>query len=341
MKHKIIGQALPNIPWENKPSDCVEPMWRYSKNPITPFNPFGNVARVFNSALVPWKGEYIGIFRGDGRNMIPTLYKGHSKDGIHIEFEEKPLEIHASDGHLVNLYGSYDPRVIPFEDGTYYIVYCVGTLEGPVLGFAKTMDFEYFEALDRPFIPCNRNGVLFPRKINGDYIMLSRPSGEGHNQFGDVWMSRSKDLTYWGKHQCVIRKGWEWWCGTKVGAGCVPIETDMGWLLFFHGVLGTCSGLVYSFGAAILDKDDPGKTLYRCNQYLLTPQESYEKSGFVPNVVFPVSALADAETGRIAVYYGAADSHTAIAFTDIDTILDFIVKNSDRTPTDLDSLSHN
>ena len=78
----------------------------------------------------------------------------------------------------------------------------------------------------------------------------------------------------------------------------------------------------------ILDKDDPSKVLYRCSPYLLTPEEDYETSGFVPNVCFPTCALADSETGRIAIYAGAADTYVELLFTDIDTVLDYIVKNS-------------
>jgi len=97
----------------------------------------------------------------------------------------------------------------------------------------------------------------------------------------------------------------------------------------YHGVLNTCNGFVYSFGAAILDLDEPQKVLYRTNKYLLTPETNYEKIGKVPNVAFPCAALVDAPTGRIAIYYGGADSYTAIAFAQIDELVDYIKKNSE------------
>lgn len=90
----------------------------------------------------------------------------------------------------------------------------------------------------------------------------------------------------------------------------------------------TCNGYVYSFGAALLDLDDPSKVLYRSRYYLLTPEEEYETVGFVPNVVFPCAALCDADTGRVAIYYGAADTHVALAFGYIDEIVDFVKRNS-------------
>ena len=158
--------------------------------------------------------------------------------------------------------------------------------------------------------------------------MLSRPSDSGHTAFGDIFLSESKDLIYWGRHRVVATKGYEWWCALKIGAGPVPIELDDGWLIFTHGVNRTCNGYVYSLGAMILDHDDPGKVIYRCKNILLTPEASYETTGFVPNVIFPTCTLVDGETGRIAIYYGAADSYTALAFTTIDRITDYIKKNS-------------
>jgi beta-1,4-mannooligosaccharide/beta-1,4-mannosyl-N-acetylglucosamine phosphorylase len=127
----------------------------------------------------------------------------------------------------------------------------------------------------------------------------------------------------------MSRGGSGWWQSTKIGAGPVPIETDEGWLLLYHGVTTTCSGYVYSMGAAILDRDDPSIVKYRAADYLLTPEKIYETSGFVPNVVFPCATLHDAETGRIAIYYGAADTYVALAFTQVDEVVGFIKNNSE------------
>ena len=80
-------------------------------------------------------------------------------------------------------------------------------------------------------------------------------------------------------------------------------------------------------GAAILDNDEPRKVLHRADCFLLAPHELYECVGDVPNVVFPCAALADAETGKIAIYYGAADTSVALAFTTVDEVVDFIKKN--------------
>jgi beta-1,4-mannooligosaccharide/beta-1,4-mannosyl-N-acetylglucosamine phosphorylase len=160
--------------------------------------------------------------------------------------------------------------------------------------------------------------------------MLSRPSDSGHTPFGDIVLSHSPDLTFWGKHRLVMRRGGPgWWQGVKIGTGPVPIETREGWLLFYHGVLTSCNGFVYSFGAALLDLDQPWKLIYRSAPYLLSPQTLYECVGDVPNVAFPGAALTDAETGRIAIYYGCADTVTGLAFCYVDEVLDFLKSNSE------------
>ena len=227
MKNKIIGPKM-NIPWEEKPANCSSPIWRYSKNPIIKRNPIKDVARVFNSAVLPFENGFVGVFRGDTFTTIPFLFLGRSKDGIHFKFEEKPIEIFDEKGNLMKFDYCYDPRLIEIE-GTYYVSFCTHMF-GPTVAVVKTHDFKKFEFVSIPVLPCNRNGVFFPRRINGDYLLLSRPSDLGHTPFGDIFLSRSKDMIDWGRHAHIMSPGYEWWCGTKVGAGCNPIETNLGWL---------------------------------------------------------------------------------------------------------------
>jgi len=91
---------------------------------------------------------------------------------------------------------------------------------------------------------------------------------------------------------------------------------------------------VYSIGGAILDIDNPSIVKYRCQNFLLTPEEWYEERGFVPNVTFPGATIHDAETGKIAVYYGAADSYVGLAFTKADEVITYIKENSVLTAED-------
>ena len=211
-------------------------------------------------------------------------------------------------------------------DGIYYITWCNG-YHGPTIGIAKTTDFVHFEQIENAFLPYNRNGVLFPRKVNGKFLMLSRPSDTGHTPFGDIFVSESPDMVYWGKHRHIMGRGWPWFQGTKIGAGPSPIETNEGWLLFYHGVTGTCNGFVYSMSAMLLDLENPSKVIASANQALLCPEAPYELSGFVPGVCFPVGCLCDSATGRIAIYYGAADTVSAVCFCQAQEVIQFIKDN--------------
>ena len=325
---KIIGSELKNIPWQDKPEGYEGVVWRHSANPIIGWNPTKKTARIFNSAVVPYEDGFIGIFRADHKHGKPQLHLGRSKDGLKWDIEDE--EIHWKDeaGNDYQPNYSYDPRLVKIED-TYYIVWCA-EFGGAALGLGMTKDFKEFSRLENPFIPFNRNGVLFPRKINDKYMLLSRPSDSGHTPFGDIFLSESPDLIHWGKHRKVMSRGGEgWWQGTKIGSGATPIETSEGWLMFYHGVSGTCNGFVYSMGAAILDKDNPSKVLYRTKDYLLTPEKEYETTGFVPNVAFPCATLQDPETGRIAIYYGAADTYVAVAYAEVNELVKYIKENSE------------
>ena len=320
---KIIGSSLAAIPWQDKPANCPAPVWRYSENPIIGRNPLPDVARIFNSAVMPYGDGFIGVFRGEQRNGIPNIYLGRSSDALHWEFEpEKILFTDENGKPFMPLY-AYDPRLVKVED-TYYIMWCQDAF-GPTIGIAKTTDFKHFQRLENPYLPYNRNAVLFPRKINGNYVMLSRPCDNGHTAFGDIFLSESPDMVFWGRHRHVMGKSDNWWENLKIGGGAAPIETNKGWLLFYHGVVNTCNGYVYSIGAAILDIDEPSRVLHRCENYILAPEEWYEERGFVPNVCFPCAALTDADTGRIAIYYGCADSYVGVAFTTIDELYEYIL----------------
>ena len=93
-------------------------------------------------------------------------------------------------------------------------------------------------------------------------------------------------------------------------------------------MLTSCNGFVYSFGAALLDLDQPWKVIYRTEPYLLSPQMLYECVGDVPNVAFPCAALCDGDTGRLAIYYGCADTVTGLAFATVDEVIAFTKANS-------------
>lgn len=320
MKNTILGAKLPNIPWEERPGGCNDAVWRSALNPIVKRNAIPTSNSIFNSAVIPFNDGFVGAFRCDDKCRQQAIYKGISKDGYRWEIEHSPIVF--ENGTVAK---GYDPRVCWVED-RYYITWC-NDYFGPTIGVAYTYDFMKFYQMENAFLPYNRNGVLFPRKINGKYVMLSRPSDNRHTSFGDIFLSESLDMVHWGCHKHVMSREVAW-SSTKIGAGPIPIETTEGWLLIYHGVNTSCNGMVYSVGAALLDIDEPSKVLFRARPYILNPQELYECVGDVPNVVFPCATMQDAETGRIAIYYGGADTVVCLAYTQVDVLIDFIKSNS-------------
>jgi beta-1,4-mannooligosaccharide/beta-1,4-mannosyl-N-acetylglucosamine phosphorylase len=318
--------ALPGIPWEDRPAGSSAPLWRSSRNPIIERDILPRSNSIFNSAVVPFEGAYAGVFRVDDTTREMNLHAGRSLDGVSWNIETEAIKWIASDGRVAEIQEkfehAYDPRVVWIED-RYYITWCNG-YHGPTIGIGYTYDFKTFHQLDNAFLPFNRNGVLFPRRVKGQYLMLSRPSDSGHTPFGDIFVSESPDLIHWGRHRHVMApRAWTWE-STKIGAGPTPIETDEGWLLIYHGVLTSCNGFVYSMGAALLDLDEPWKVVARSRDFLLSPQVLYEQVGDVPNVVFPCASLLDRPTGRLTVYYGGADTVVCLAHGYLPEIVEFV-----------------
>src|ERR1035437_6287661 len=257
------SSALPNI--RGEPPRPAPPPFRGggSRNPIIPRDLIERSNSIFNSAVVPFGDGFAGVFRVDDTTRLMNLHAGRSADGVNWDLDPKTISWIATDRRIAEIQDSfehaYDPRVTWLED-RYYVTWCNG-YHGPTIGVGYTYDFETFHQLDNAFLPFNRNGVLFPRRVNGQYLMLSRPSDNGHTPFGDIYVSESPDLIHWGRHRQVMStRSWTWE-STKVGAGPTPIETPEGWLLIYHGVLTSCNGFVYSMGAALLDLDEPWKVI--------------------------------------------------------------------------------
>jgi beta-1,4-mannooligosaccharide/beta-1,4-mannosyl-N-acetylglucosamine phosphorylase len=313
----VIAEHI--IPWEERPPGCEEVVWRYSRNPVITRADVPGTNSIFNSAVIRFDGRYAGVFRCDDRTRKMQLHRGFSLDGLSWDVDPEPIRFECERAELARFVYGYDPRVV-FLDDRFYVTWC-NWYHGPTIGLAWTDDFERFHQLENAFLPYNRNGVLFPRRIRGNYAMLSRPSDDGHTPFGDVFYSESPDLTHWGSHRHVLGTVPNSWQATKVGAGPTPIETPAGWLLLYHGVLTSCNGFVYSVGVALLDLDEPWRVLARAAPYVLSPDAPYERVGDVPNVVFPCAALTEPGSDRLALYYGAADTVTALAFAHVDELV--------------------
>lgn len=327
----VVG-ARAAVPWEERPSGSSAVLWRSSRNPIVTPAQVPRANSIFNSAVVPFGDGYAGVFRVDDTCRVMNLHTARSADGVDWDIDPEPIVFEPADARLREIQGrfehAYDPRVTWLED-RYYVTWCSG-YHGPTIGVGYTHDFRRFHQLENAFLPFNRNGVLFPRRIGDRFAMLSRPSDGGHTPFGDVFYSESTDLIHWGRHRHVLAPLPLTWQSTKVGAGPTPIETEDGWLLLYHGVLTSCNGFVYSMGAALLDIEEPWRVVARGSDYLLAPEAWYERVGDVPNVVFPCAALVDDDADRVTVYYGGADTVVCMAHGHLAEIVDSI--RSRRVP---------
>jgi len=207
-------------------------------------------------------------------------------------------------------FGVEDPRIIPL-DGRFYITYVAASTHGACTALAVTDDFESFERLGVIFPPENKDVLLFPEKVGGEYLAIHRPNPSTHFTPPEMWLARSRDLVHWGGHSVLVStaNASDWTLG-RIGGGCPPIRTDRGWLEVYHGNNkrpDSDEGDVGAYvGAAILlDPDDPSRLLGHTESPIMTPEADFEKHGFVANVVFPTGIVDRGET--LWVYYGAAD----------------------------------
>jgi predicted GH43/DUF377 family glycosyl hydrolase len=249
------------------------------------------------------------------------MWIAESDDGYHFRPRPEPIPLPHDDPEFAEYTAGmyYDPRVTEIE-GTYYIVHAAHSGHGCRLSLVETKDFETFTW--RGFISetDNRNGVLFPERIKGDYVRLDRPNTGG--EFGDIWISYSPDLIHWGRSKCVLRNHQVHWAWTKIGPGAVPIKTSEGWIDIFHGVRTQCkSHYVYQLGVCLHDLQDPSKVIAKAEDAILQPEELYELVGQTPSVVFTAGAVVE-DDGEVKVYYGAADTVQCVATTTIERLLD-------------------
>jgi len=151
-----------------------------------------------------------------------------------------------------------------------------------------------------------------------------------------VWMSWSPDLVHWGDARVLLaaRRG-GWWDANKIGLGPPPLETPLGWLICYHGVRPTASGSIYRLGLAMLDLEDPRRVLTRGDEWVFGPHAPYERSGDVPDVVFPCGWLMDDDGDTLRMYYGAADSTIGLATASLADLVDHLKSHACETEESL------
>jgi predicted GH43/DUF377 family glycosyl hydrolase len=281
---------------------------------------------VFNSTPVKVDGTYHMIIRVEGQQGYSFFALASSHDGLHFEVEPEPCLMPAESGpfRVWEEHGIEDPRLTVI-DGEYYIMYTAVGRYGFRIALAKTEDFHHYQRVALVSGPGNKDGVLFPEKINGLYARLDRPFGNG---IGSVWVAYSPDLVNWGKGAICFTPRARYWDSYRVGASAPPIRTDRGWLEIYHGVKLTSAGPIYRIGTAMLDLDDPSKVVGRCLSPLLSPREEYERVGDVGNVVFACGAIVE-DDDEVKVYYGAADTSICVAVASLEEIIDSCFEETD------------
>lgn len=294
---------------------------RWEGNPIVSLEdiPFG-CNTVFNAAAVKFAGQYLLLVRVEDQQGRSIFALARSDDGYRFVVENEPVMTPAEEGEfaIYEACGIEDPRITPM-DGTYYVMYTAYSHYGPRLALAKTDDFVSFERIALISEPVNKDGALFPRKVNDSYVRFDRPNV---GSSGNIWISYSDDLVHWGRSEVAMTTRDDHWDCARIGASAPPIETAHGWLEIYHGVKETAAGPIYRLGVAMLELENPAHVLGRAAIPILTPREYYERVGDIPNVVFSCGAILEEATQEVKMYYGAADTCICVGTAKLDALIE-------------------
>jgi len=272
---------------------------------------------VFNAASLYLKSKIHILYRAMGNDGISRIGYATTSDGYTIDsrlsnpiFEPAERAEHS---------GCEDPRLTFLDDKILMAYTALSELDHGQLYQISLTSIAVEDFLNQtwkwnsrllPFRGIrNKDAVLFPRKINGEYVML-------HRFDPDICVAYSDDLEVWCNIRSILEPRTKSWDSWKIGAAGTPIEVDEGWLVIYHGV---SIEKVYCLGVVLLDKNDPEKVIYRSEAPILVPVEDYERFGKVPNVVFSCgNVLLDDE---VLVYYGGADSVLCVATYELSELL--------------------
>jgi predicted GH43/DUF377 family glycosyl hydrolase len=299
---------------------------RHPSNPILSAEQLPYAANAaFNPGAARLDDETVLLLRVEDMRGISHLQVARSKDGIDDWiFDDEPLLSPDPAYHPEEVWGCEDPRLTWLEERhEWVIVYTAFSHLGPLVSLAATDDFRTVRRLGPVMPPEDKDAALFPRRIDGRWAMIHRPTplrGGAH-----MWVSYSPDLRHWGDHSLLIEaRDGAWWDAGKIGLGPPPIETESGWLVMYHGAHMTAAGPIYRLGLALLDLENPTHVLRRSDEWILGPRAPYERAGDVHEVVFPCGWTVDREADLLYLYYGAADSVVALATAPYSRVLDYV-----------------
>lgn len=299
-------------------------MWPYAANSV--FNP--------GAALV--NGTTLLLARVEDCRGISHLTAARSSDGVtDWIIDPEPTLMPDPASHPEEVFGIEDPRIVRLDElDTWAVSYTAYSRGGPLVSLALTKDFQTFKRMGPVMPPEDKDASLFPRRFQSRWAMLHRPSTSFFQGRVHIWISFSPDLKHWGDHQIVLEANeGAWWDANKVGLSPPPLETPEGWLILYHGVRQTPAGCLYRLGLALLDLEDPTKLIRRGESWVFAPEEHYERTGDVGDVVFPCGWTLD--DGLVRMYYGAADTCICLATAKINDLLGFVL--SSPTPSRPDS----
>lgn len=245
--------------------------------------------------------------------QISHLRVARSRDGVHFTVDAEPAIAPHTE---MEEYGVEDPRAT-LIDGVWHITYVSVSRWGITTSLATTLDFKTFDRRGVIFLPDHKDVVIFPERVGGKYVALTRPMPQSFSRIFGIWMAFSDDLEHWGEHETLALPRWGYWDELRTGASAVPFKTDHGWLELYHGV---DRNTTYAMGALLLDPNDPRRIIARSPTPILEPTEAFERMGLFNDTVFSCGHV-DMGDGRIRLYYGAADSVMAAADFEIDEIV--------------------
>ena len=297
---------------------------RYPYNPILTKGeiPYA-VETVHNAAVVKHDGEYIMLFRSHLRTGRSIIGLARSRDGFRFTADPQPFLTPAQEGPFAAYeeFGVEDPRVTRLEDG-YLITYSAYSRCGVRIALARTKDFTSVQRVSLITQADHRNVVLFPEKFEGLYARLDRP----HSELSpwSIWISYSPDLCFWGRSELLIKPVPYHWDEMKIGPGAPPFKTEWGWLSIYHGVFRTMDGAIYRLGVALHDLQNPAKVIGVGDSWILQPEDPWETTGYVHNVVFTCGAIPEPD-GTVKIYWGGADNVMCVGESVISELVDLCI----------------
>ncbi|MFW6189730.1 MAG: glycosidase [Planctomycetota bacterium] len=284
------------------------------------------VNSVFNAGAVRLHdGKTLLLARAEDMRGISHLSAARSGNGVtNWQIDPEPTFLPDPVNWPEEIWGIEDPRItwIP-EREEYAIVYTSYSRGGPGVALAFTEDFRHFDRMGMVLSPDDKDAALFPRRFDDRWAVIHRPVSM--DRPWHIWLSMSPDLRHWGEARILVqaRRG-AWWDARKIGLSTPPLETDQGWLIFYHGVRETAHGSLYRLGAALLDKDEPRRVLLRSGEWMFGPEAPYERVGDVADVVFPCGLTLGEDGETLHLYYGAADTSICLATSTLSQVLDWL-----------------